>query len=87
MKCVSLKINHVKLTLFYPFTDSVNKCGGSCKTVDDPYAQFWVPNKVSMNVKVFNLIAWVNETRFLVQNEFCECKYQLSESVSNSKQK
>ena len=40
-----------------------------------------------MNVKVFNLMSWVNETRFLVQNEFCECKYQLRESVSNSKQK
>ena len=51
IKCVSLKISHVKQTLFYPFTVSVNKCCGSCKTVDDPYAQFWVPNKVSMNVK------------------------------------
>ena len=26
-------------TLFYPFTISVNKCGGSCNTIDDLYAQ------------------------------------------------
>ena len=26
--------------LFYPFTVSINKCGGSCKAIDDPNA--WV---------------------------------------------
>ena len=75
IKCLSLKINHVKLTLFYPFTVSVNKCGGSCKTVDDSYAQFWIPNKVSMNVKILNLMPWVNEIKCLVKNALCECKY------------
>ena len=25
-------------TLFYLLTVSVNKCGGSCNTIDDPYA-------------------------------------------------
>ena len=25
-------------TLFYPFIDNVNKCGGSRNTIDDPYA-------------------------------------------------
>ena len=24
--------------LFYPFTVSINKCGGSCKAIDDPNA-------------------------------------------------
>ena len=24
---------------------SVNKCGGSCNTMDDPYARVCVPNK------------------------------------------
>ena len=49
VKCVSLNnqpckarpkivnINSNK-TLFYPFTVSVNKCGASCNTADDPYA-------------------------------------------------
>ena len=25
-------------TLFYPFTVNVNKCGGSCNAIDNPYA-------------------------------------------------
>ena len=33
-------------TLFHPFTVSVNKCGGRCNFISDPYAQVSVPNKV-----------------------------------------
>ena len=40
-----------------------------------------------MNVKVFNLILRVNETRFVVKYELCQCKCRLNESVCNSKQK
>ena len=29
--------------LYYPFTVNINKCGGSCNTIDDPYAQVCVP--------------------------------------------
>ena len=35
--------------LFYSFTVSVNKCGGSCKTIDDPYGWVCVPHKVQKN--------------------------------------
>ena len=46
-------------TLFYPF--AVNKSGGDCNTIDNPYAQFCIPNKVkNMNVKLFNLMSTVN---------------------------
>ena len=31
--------------LFYPFNISVNKCGRSCNTIDDPYARVCVPKK------------------------------------------
>ena len=40
-----------------------------------------------MNVKVFVLMSGVNETRFFIQHESCECKCELNESVCNSKQK
>ena len=33
-------------TLFYLFTVSVNKYGGSCNTIDHPYARACVPNNV-----------------------------------------
>ena len=81
MKCVSLNnelcqtrptivnINSDE-TLFCPFSINVNMGGGSFNTIDNPYAQVCVPNKFkNLNVKVFNLISGVNETRFLVQHE------------------
>ena len=40
-----------------------------------------------MNVKVFNSMMGVNETKFLVQHESYECKCGLNESVCNSKRK
>ena len=66
IKCVSLNncqcqagqtliITNSAEPLYYPFTVSVNKCGGTCNYVDDPYARVCVPDKVkNMNVKVFN---------------------------------
>ena len=35
-------------TLFYPFTTNGNKCGGSCNTIDDPYALVCALNKVKI---------------------------------------
>ena len=37
--------------------------------------------------KVFNLTPGVNDPRFLLQNESCDCKCILNEGVCNSKQK
>lgn len=56
--------------VFYPFSISVNKCGGSCNNIGDPYTRACVPNKVkNMNVRVFNLMSEVNETNNLVKNK------------------
>ena len=47
-----------------------------------------VPGKVKdLNLKVFNLKSRVNETRFLVQHESCECKYRLNGNLCNLKPK
>ena len=47
-----------------------------------------VPNKVKhMDVKVFNLISVVNETRVLVRHQSRESKFSLNKSVCNSKEK
>ena len=75
-------------TFFYQFTVSVNKCGGSCNTIDDPYTWVFVSNKSKKyELKSINLMSLVNETRFLVQHESWECKCELNENMSNSKQK
>ena len=60
------------ILFFYLLTVSASKYGGICDIIDVPYAQFCVPDKVkNMNVKAFNLTAWVNEGIFLVQHESC----------------
>ena len=72
------------MKLFYPFTVAVNKCGGNSNTIDDPYARVGFPKKIkNINVKLFNLLSGVNDTRFLVQHELCECKSELNESLWN----
>ena len=66
IKCVSL---------FYPFTVTVNKSGGSFNTTDGPYAQVFVENKAKdLNVKVVISMSGVNETMFVIQHESCGCK-------------
>ena len=46
------------------------------------------PNKIkNINVKIFNIMSGINETRLLVQHELYEYKCRFNESVCNSKQK
>ena len=50
--------------LFYPYNVFVNKCGGSCNTLDDPMARLCVPNIIKrVNMKVYNFLMRLNETR------------------------
>ena len=73
-------------TPFYSFSFSVNNCGTSGNTIDDPHAQFYVPNKVkNVNGTVFNLMSGINEKRFLAQHGSCESKCGLNESKNGIK--
>ena len=50
--------------LFYPYNVLVNKCSGSCNTLDNPMAKLCVPNIIkSTNMKVYNFLMRLNETR------------------------
>ena len=50
--------------VFYPFSIKVNKCSGNCNNINDLYAKLCVPDAVkNINVKVFNLMSWSNQTR------------------------
>ena len=43
--------------MFYPYSIKVNKCKGSCNTINDPYDKICVPDNIkNTNVKVFNLM-------------------------------
>ena len=73
--------------LFYPYNVLVNKCSGSCDTRDDPMAKMCVPNVIkSINMKVYNFLMRLNETRNVLWHESCKCVCRLNSSVCNSKQ-
>ena len=61
-------------SMFYPFSIKVNKCSGICNNINDPYAKFCVPDVVkNINVKVFNLMSRINETRHIIWHGTCKC--------------
>ena len=74
--------------MFYPYSIKVNKCSGSCNNINDPYAKLCVPDILkNINVKVFNLLSRINETRHIMWHETCKCICRLSASFCNNKQR
>ena len=60
--------------LFYPYNVLVNKCSGSCNTLDDPMSKICVPNTIkNVNMKVYNFLMRLNETRNVLWHESCKC--------------
>ena len=73
--------------VFYPLSINVNKCSGDCNTINDPMAKLFVPDVVKdLNVKVFNMLARINETRKVVWHETCKCVCRLTSATCNDKQ-
>ena len=73
--------------LLYPYNVLVNKCSGSCNTLDDSMAKLCVPNIIKgINMKVYNFLMRLNETRNVLWHESCKCVCRLNSSVCNSKQ-
>ena len=99
LECVSMNNQKCKIRsklisrntdkpVFYPYSITINKCKGSCNTINDPYAKLCVPDIIkNINVKVFNLISRTNETRHIECHKTCKCKCRLDASVFNNKQR
>ena len=75
---ILIDVNNNEL-VSYPFSIKVNKCGGSCNNINDPYAKFCVPNVIK-NINVSN------QTRHIEWHEACKYKCRLDSSVCNNKQ-
>ena len=74
--------------MFYPYSININRCKGSCNTINDPYAKTCVPDQIKdANVKVFNLISRTNETRHIKWHRTCKCRCRLDASIYNNKQR
>ena len=73
--------------LFYPYNVLVNKCSGSCDTLDNPMSKICVPKIIkNVNMKVYNFLMRLNETRNVLWHESCKCVCRLNSSVCSSKQ-
>ena len=57
LECVSINNQECKIKpeiinlntnepLFYPYSIKINKCKGSCNTINDPYAKICVPENI-----------------------------------------
>ena len=83
-----LEVNEgVGEALFYPYNVLVNKCSGSCNTLENPGAKICVPNVIiRVNMQVYNFLRRLNETRNVLWHESCKCVCKLNSSVCNNKQ-
>ena len=73
--------------LFYPYNVLVNKCSGSCNMLDDPMSKICVPNIIkNVNMKVYNFLMRLNETRNVLWHDSCKCVCLLNSSAYNNKQ-
>ena len=73
--------------VFYLLSIKVNKCSGNCNNINDPMAKLCVPDIIKdMNIKVFNMLARINETRKITWHETCKCICRFTKAVCNDKQ-
>ena len=82
-----MKDTNVNEPVLYPYSIKVNKCSRNCNNVNDPYVKLCIPDIIKkINVKVFNLMSRINETRKILWHETCKCVCKLSVAVCYSKQ-
>ena len=73
---------------YYPFTINLDKCVGTCNTLNDLSNKVCVPNKTEhLNIHVFNMITGINESKTLTKHVSCECKCKFDWRKCNSNQK
>ena len=65
--------------LFYPYNVQVNKCSGSCNTLDNLIEKLCVSNAIKgLNIKVYNFLTMLNETRNVLWYDSCKCVCKLN---------
>ena len=72
----------------YAFAVKLDRCVGSCNTINDLYNKVCVPNKTEdLNLSVFNMITGINEWKTLTKHVSCEykCKFDGRKCYSNQK--
>ena len=58
---------------YYPFMVSLDRCDGSCNTLDYPSDRLCVPNRAEdVNLNVFKMITRMNEAKALTKHVSCD---------------
>ena len=95
-KCVSLDIQkcEIRPTLFNlhanefsqefhddSFAVNLDRCVGSCSTINDLSNEVWVPNKTEdLSLSIFNMITGINESKTLTKHISCKWKCKFDET-------
>ena len=70
---------------YYPFAVKLGRCFGSFNTLNDLSNKVYVPRKTEdLNLRVFNMIAGINESKTLTKHISCECKCRFDGKKCNS---
>ena len=73
---------------YYPFFVNLDRCAGSCSTLDDLSHKVFVSNKTeALILSVLNMITGINESKTLTKHISCECKCKFDGRWCNSNQK
>ena len=72
---------------YYLFSVKLDRCAGSCNTINELSNKVCVPNKTEdLNLSVFNIIAGINQSKTLTKHISCECKCRFDGKKCNSNQ-
>ena len=85
---INLHPNEYRLEFhYYPFTIKLDKCVGSCNTVNDLPNKVCIPNQTEdLNLNVLHVITGINELKTLAKYISCECKCKFDGKNCNSNQ-
>ena len=86
---INLQPNECSQELHHqPFAVKLDKCVGSCNTLNDLSNKVCVPNKTEdLNMYIFNMITGKNKSKFLTKDISCKCKCKFDGRSCNSDQK
>ena len=72
---------------YYPFAIKLDRCVGSCNTLNDLSSKVCIPNKIeNLNLSMFNMITGINESKTLTNHVSCECNCRFDGKKCNSNQ-
>ena len=86
---ISLHPNEYSQELhYYPFAINLGRCAGSCNTLNDLSNKVCFANETEyLNLRVFNMLTGINESKILTKHISCKCKCKFNGRKCNSNQK